>query len=553
MIEGSDYLYLTMVKDMIGDLPVDSNRQREMSGYSSVGETGQFSVFMTEEALVNEEVFITEEALQQPVGISKIVDNPPIATSKAECESPSRTRTDSLVSEHGSEPLPGTQDSSLVSEPDAGPTAPNSPSFLPEPAPQLEPPRLPVCGSSDKQLPGIARNPRFRKSCFFKATVRSGALDWDTYNHMLLPRRYDWYDNPNEEYEHLKSHVCIWDVAAERQVEIIGPDAVTLVELMSPRPLGDMKVGQCRYAIVIDDDGMVLNDPVVSRLADDRFWFSGADGDLVLWAKGLAIGRSLNVRVFEAAVSPVALQGPKSTALVADLFGDWVWDLKHFHFEQVELDGMPIALARSGWSPEVGYELYLQDESRGDELWDRLIEAGNKYVLRPGCPNQKRRIEGGMLSYGLDMGSQHSILELGLPPSWVGAPGKCKAAEFVGKQALQRLHEAGGPSRRVVGLELCGKEACCAMEDSRKIFAKHAPDGESDEVGKMTSLTFSPALDAWIAIGTIGRDAAEPGTEVSVETPDGPRSALVRKLPFLPRAAMLPRPEAPQPNRRNSI
>jgi aminomethyltransferase len=526
---------------MIGDILADVNLRQEMDGYNS----GDMAVVKTAFGVMarsgDKSPLLLLESQQQASCIGKVVDCPPIATATVECELPPRVRTESSVSEP--EPLPRTCHSSMVSEPDSGPTAPNSPDFLPEPSPQLEPSNLPQAVSLNKQLPGIVRNARFRKSCFFHATVRSGALDWDTYNHMLLPRRYDWYVHPNEEYEHLKRHVCIWDVAVERQVEIIGPDAVTLVELMSPRPLGDMKVGQCRYAVVIDDEGMVLNDPVVSRLADDRFWFSGADGDLILWAKGLAVGRSLQVHIFEAAVSPVALQGPKSTALVAELFGDWVWDLKYFHFKQVGLNGMPIVLARSGWSPEVGYELYLQDESRGNELWDHLMDAGHKYDLRPGCPNQKRRIEGGMLSFGLDMGPHHSILELGLPPSWVGAPGKCKEAEFVGKETLQRLHEEGGPTRRVVGLELCGKDACQAMESSWEIYATQAVHSEFDAIGKLTSLTFSPALDAWIGIGTVGSEAAELGTKLRVETTDGPRDALVRKLPFLPRVTMQPRPE----------
>jgi aminomethyltransferase len=332
-------------------------------------------------------------------------------------------------------------------------------------------------------------------------------------------------------------------VAAERQVELVGPDAVTLAELLTPRPIGDMKIGQCRYAIITDDEGMVLNDPVVSRIAEDRFWLSGADGDLILWAKGLAIGRSLKVKVSEAAVSPLAIQGPKSTALVAELFGDWVYDLKYFNFQQVTLDGMPIALARSGWSPEVGYELYLQDESRGGELWERMMEAGKKYNLKPGAPNQKRRIEGGMLNFGSDITPEHSILELGLPPSWVGAPGKCKEADFIGKEALQQLHNEGGAQRRVVGLEFSGTKDCPAFVDFWDIWAASATQSEFNAIGKMTSLAHSPSLGKWIAIATVGNEAAADGTQVSVETPEGPREAVVRKLPFLPREKMLPRPE----------
>jgi aminomethyltransferase len=362
---------------------------------------------------------------------------------------------------------------------------------------------------------------------------------------MLLPCRYDWYQDNEEEYQHLKNHVCIWDVAAERQVELVGPDALALAELMTPRPLADMTIGQCRYAIITDEDGMVLNDPIVSRLAEDRFWLSGADADLLLWAKGLAIGRSLKVKVFEAAVSPLALQGPKSTALVAELFGDWVYDLKYFKFKEVELDGIPIVLARSGWSPEVGYELYLVDESRGDELWQRIVEVGKKYCLKPGSPNQKRRIEGGMLNFGSDITPAHSILALGLPPSWVGGPGKIKAAEFVGKEALQRINDSGGPKRSVVGLQLLDKQACPALTSFWDIEnASIASNALGAEVGNLTSLCFSPAIDAWIGIATVAAGFAVPGTKLRVVTPDGPRDASVQKLPFLPRATMAPRTDA---------
>jgi glycine cleavage system aminomethyltransferase T len=372
--------------------------------------------------------------------------------------------------------------------------------------------------------------------------LRSGVLDWCTYNHMLLPSRYDWYQGPDEEYEHLKNHVCIWDVAAERQVELVGPDALVLAELMTPRPLADMTIGQCRYAIITDDEGMVLNDPIVSRLAEDRFWLSGADADLLLWAKGLALGRSLTVKVFEAAVSPLALQGPKSTALVAELFGDWVYDLKYFKFQEVELNGIPIVLARSGWSPEIGYELYLLDESRGNDLWQLIVETGRKYNLKPGSPNQKRRIEGGMLNFGSDISPNHSILELGLPPSWVGGPGKIKAADFVGKEALQRINEQGGPQRSVVGIQFCETEACSALTSFWDIRgASVTPNALGAKVGSLTSLCFSPALDAWIGIATVAAEVATPGTELRVVTPNGPRHAVVRKLPFLPRVPMAPR------------
>jgi len=434
---------------------------------------------------------------------------------------PDRARTVSTMSVPEPDPSPHSRTDSVVSlEPDSEPVQ----------TPEVSKTQLTARHGN------LARNARFRKSCYFESTMRCGVIDWSSYNHMLLPSKYDWYSGPEDEYYHLKNHVCIWDVAAERQVELVGPDAVVLAELLTPRALGDMPIGQCRYAVIVDDEGMVLNDPVVSRIAEDQFWLSGADGDLILWAKGLAVGKGLNVKIREAAVSPLALQGPKSVELLAELFGDWIYDLKYFKFKEVALNGIPIVLARSGWSPEVGYELYCQDESRGNELWQIIWEAGQKYNIKPGSPNQKRRIEGGMLNFGSDITEKHNLCELGLPPSWTGAPGKCKAADFIGKEALTRFHEQGGPARRIVGLQFDTKQACAPLTDFWDIQASGA------ECGMLTSLTHSPTLDAWIGIATLANEAAL-DTKVSVQTPDGPREATVRKLPFLPRVAMLPRPE----------
>jgi aminomethyltransferase len=315
--------------------------------------------------------------------------------------------------------------------------------------------------------------------------------------------------------------------------------------MLTPRPIGDMKVGQCRYAMITDEDANVLNDPIILRLAHDRFWLSIADSDLLLWIKGLAKGMGLNVRAFEAPVSPLALQGPKSTALLRDLFGGWVDELKFYKFRQAELDGIPMVLARSGWSPERGYELFLQDEARGDEVWERVMEAGRKYSIRPGVPNQIRRIEGGLLSYGSDITSGHSALEVGLPRKWVSPD---KAGDFLGKGALQRLIAQGGPWRQVVGLELMtsGQDADIgplitpwkvrSTTDVPTVFQDDSAQGDDTVVGAVTSTCFSPALNAHIAIATLASHVTAPGSEVIMETHGGVlRRAVVRKLPFLPR------------------
>jgi len=371
---------------------------------------------------------------------------------------------------------------------------------------------------------------RFRKSCYFEATCRYGVRGFTPYNHMLLPVGFA---SGEDEYACLKEHVCLWDVAVQRQIELVGEDALKLAEMMTPRALGSMKVGECRYAIITDDEGMVLNDPIALKLAEDRFWFSIADGDLLLFAKGLAIGKGLNVRVAEIAVSPLAVQGPKSTALMQDLFGDWVLDLKYYNFRETELDGIPMLLARSGWSPERGYELYLQDDSRGDELWERVMQAGQKYSIMPGAPNQIRRIEGGMLSYGADMTNENNALELPLPPKWVAGD---KAADFAGKAALQRIASEGGPRRKIVGLELLpgsggGPIPIEPLVKKLKVFS-----GAQNDVGELTSWCFSPGMNANIGIATLAIEVVEPGTEVHVELAEGKlQGALVRALPFLKR------------------
>jgi glycine cleavage system aminomethyltransferase T len=382
-------------------------------------------------------------------------------------------------------------------------------------------------------LKTVLSGQRYRKSCYFDATVRCGLQSMAPYNHMLLPVVFS---SVQDEYENLKSNVCLWDVAVQRQIEVCGPDAFALVDLLTPRGLSTMKIGECRYTIMTDEDAMVINDPVLLKLAEDRYWFSIADTDMLFWVKGLALGFGFDVRVAEVAVSPLAVQGPKSCRLMQDLFGEWVADLKYYHFETVELDGIPMLLARSGWSPELGYELYLQDESRGDELWEKVWAAGQKYSIKPGAPNQIRRMEGGMLVHGSDITLNHNILELGLPSKFCSAN---KASNFLGKTAIQRLMETGGPKRSIMGLEFrklsSGNDKICPFFKRWNVRSGQA--GDAEIIGFITSICFTPAFDTHIAFATLAIDACVPDTEVWVELPSGEsRCALVRKLPFLPRA-----------------
>lgn len=364
---------------------------------------------------------------------------------------------------------------------------------------------------------GLTMGSRIRKSPFFDATVAAGVTQFTTYNHMYMPTSYG---DPDGEYWRLIKGVSMWDVACERQVELHGPDAAALAQVLSPRDLSKCRAGQGKYVPLCDHKGRLLNDPVLLKLAEDRFWFSIADSDVLFWARAIAAERGLDVEVTEPDVSPLAVQGPKAEAVVCELFGDWPRALKYFWFRETELKGIPLVVARSGWSKQGGFELYLRDGSRGQELWDLVAEAGKPYEIGPGTPNATERIESALLSYGGDTYVDSNPFEVGL--------GKYVEldidADYIGKAALREIARKGA-ARRQVGLFL----------DGAKISANSHPlkvtmNGRT--VGKVTAMTFSLRLERNIALALIDRDAADGGTELVVHAPDGSRRATVTALPF---------------------
>ena len=220
-----------------------------------------------------------------------------------------------------------------------------------------------------------------RKSPYFDATVRCGAKGFSVYNHMYIPRDFG---DPIQNFWSLVNDAILCDVAVERQVEITGPDAAQFVQLLTPRNLSDCAVGQCKYVLITDENGGVLNDPVLLRLADNHFWLSLADSDILMWAKGVAVNSGLDVNLCEPDVSPLQLQGPKSGDIARAIFGDWIDDLKYYWLEEFKLNGIPLIISRTGWSSELGYEIYLRDGSRGNELWDQIMKIGEPMGLVPG-------------------------------------------------------------------------------------------------------------------------------------------------------------------------
>lgn len=364
----------------------------------------------------------------------------------------------------------------------------------------------------------FAYGARTRPSPYFEATIRHGVGAFSVYNHMMMP---DYIEGPEEDYWNLVEGVSIWDVGCERQVEITGPDAARFTQYLVTRDVTRIQPGQARYTLLCQEDGGILNDPVLLRLAGDHFWLSLADSDILLWAKGVAHSSRFDVSLREPDVSPLQVQGPKSADLMRRVFGSSIDDLGFYRFIETTLDGVPLVVARTGWSGEVGYELFLRDGSRGTWLWDRLFSVGVDLGVRAGAPNNIRRVEAGLMSYGTDMDSTMNPWEVGLQ-EFVDLG---SSDEFIGRSALVEVAETG-PKRRRIGLVISG-------EPIRQGPIRWWPVAhEGTEVGFVTCAVYSPGLEKNIAYCLAGAGAAD-GSTFDVLTPDGPRSAERAAIPFV--------------------
>ena len=365
-------------------------------------------------------------------------------------------------------------------------------------------------------LMGIVQ--RTRKSPFFEGAVRMGAKAFTVYNHMLMPL---YYESSEADYWQLMTNVTMWDVGCERQVEITGADAFRLVQMMTPRNLSNCKIGQCKYVPLVDEEGGMINDPVLLRLGENHFWLSLADSDVLLWAKGLAVGYGLDVHVCEPDVSPLAIQGPNAEKVTAVLLGDWIRDIKFFEFQETELDGIPLVVARSGWSKQGGFELYLRDGRYGTDLWNRVAEAGKPYDIAPAAPSGIERVESGLLSYGNDMTLENNPFEIGL--------GKyCdldQEADFIGKAALKRI-KTEGITQKLVGIEILSEP----IEGLGHSWLIH--EG-GQQIGKVTSGTYSPRLQKNVGMAMLKLPYTEIGTEFEIDAPRGTLWGVVSETPKL--------------------
>ncbi|MGH2765611.1 MAG: glycine cleavage T C-terminal barrel domain-containing protein [Actinomycetota bacterium] len=372
----------------------------------------------------------------------------------------------------------------------------------------------------------VQRGARLRRSPFFGATQRYGPRGFTVYNHTLFPTHYDDFE---KEYWHLLEHVTLWDVAVERNVEVTGPDGFRFAQLLTCRDLSRCEVGQGKYVLITAPDGGILNDPVMLRIDEDTFWFALADSDVLFYAFGLAAHAGMDVQVREVDAAPLQIQGPMSKDVVRDLFGEGILDLKYYWFTRTEIDGIPVIITRTGWTSEVGYELYLLDPARGDDLWERIMEAGREYEIRPTGPVDIRRIEGGIFNYRADMDWSNNPFELGFDR----LVDLDSDAEFMGKDALRRIRDER-VSRKIVGVEIGGERL--DMNPTRWLVSSNG-----ERVGDVTSAVWSPRLEKNIGFAWVPVELAADGTSLRVSTSDGDRDATVAPMPFVDPAKQIPK------------
>ena len=371
----------------------------------------------------------------------------------------------------------------------------------------------------------IAIGPRERKSPFYDCTVEDGVTHFTVYNHMYMPVSYG---DPEAEYRRLIQGVTMWDVAAERQVEITGPDAERLIRYLTPRDLKDLPIGKGYYVPLCDHQGNLINDPVLLRIEDQRFWLSIADTDVLLWVRGVAFEGGFDVTTYEPDVSPLAVQGPKARDVIISLFGEWITELQNFWFRETELDGVPVVLQRSGWSKQGGYELYLCDSERGTDLWNKVKAAGQPFGIGPGAPNYIERLESSLLSIGADTLWDSDPFEAGLDKML----DLDRDDDFIGKAALRTLAKSG--SRRKLVAVVFDGDPVEPNEHPWPIII------DGNRVGSIRSAGYSPRRKSNIGFALVDRAYRDEGKIFEVRNGQHSYSGEIVTFPIVEPGTQLP-------------
>ena len=381
--------------------------------------------------------------------------------------------------------------------------------------------------SEDKYSPYISLGSRVRKSPYFESTKQAGAKAFSIYNHMYMPTLYT---SVVDEYWSMVNDVVMIDVGVERQIEISGPDAHKLIQFITPRDVSNCDLGKCYYILLTGEDGGIINDAVLLRLNDEQFWVSPGDGDVLLWIEGVAVNSGMDVNVYEPDVSPLQMGGPKSPHVMYELFGDLAIDLGYYRAAQTEVNGIPLVLGRTGWSGELSYELYLQDGSRGNELWGLVAKAGEKYNIKPAAPQLIRSIEGELLSYASDISRTDNPYTIDMD-RMVNLE---REDNFIGKAALQKIH-AEGVKRKLVGVEIAGDPINAPPEHLWAIKDGH------NSIGHITRCIYSPRLKKNIGFANVPIEYTEIGSKLSIDSPRGLLSASICKKPWFPAEIKIPK------------
>ncbi|WP_440681053.1 dimethylsulfoniopropionate demethylase [Candidatus Pelagibacter sp. HIMB1623] len=368
---------------------------------------------------------------------------------------------------------------------------------------------------------------RIRRTPYTNRVEEHGVSDFTVVNHMLLPKRFK--NSVEEDYWHLSKDVQIWDVSCQRQIQVSGPDAATLIQKLTPRSIKNMQIGKCFYIPMLNDDAGMINDPVLLKLDDDMFWISIADSDILLWAKGYALGLNLDVNIEEPDVYPLAIQGPKSEELLISIFGQEIKKIKFFNFRVLDFEGTKQIIARSGYSKQDGFEIYFKTHEKyfdnvemGEKLWDTIWEAGKKYNISPGCPNLIDRIEGGLMSYGNDFTNENNPLECNLEKYCNGHV----SHDFIGKQALTKIYNEG-VKQKIRGIIFDG-DRCSGIGQPLKVLSK-----DDKIIGQITSGIYSPKIKKNIGLSMILKDYWKIGEKIFVRNLDGTkRNGTITTLPF---------------------
>lgn len=369
----------------------------------------------------------------------------------------------------------------------------------------------------------VQRGARLRHSPYYEATQAHSPRGFTVYNHMLFPIRFESFE---EEFNTLLNDVTVWDVAVERCLEISGPDGAKFAQLLTPRDLSKCAVGQAKYVLICDADGGIINDPVMTRMDENTFWFALASSDALLFARGLRHAYpDLDVTIREVDAAPMQIQGPKSKNLMHDLVGPAVDEMKYYFWIRAEVKGIPVVITRTGWTSEVGYEIYLLDKTKGTQLWQAVMEAGKPYGVKPTGPSDIRRIEGAIFNWGADMNYENNPLEMGLERliQWELPDSAC-----ISLAALRHI-KAAGVTRKIVGVEMDGAPFPALNFVKWDAFR----DGGSDAVGQITSAIYSPRLAKNIGFCWVPINLSEPGSKLRVASEWGDRAATVVPMPFV--------------------